>query len=248
MPTSSSSPGELDPDPRLAADLDVALVATVLRRAKRVHVPGALAPDVATRLHRELVESTDWSISTNEGDRNFTVPVAAFGSMDPAARLGFERRVHANAARGFQYLYKNYPIHDEFVAGRLSGYLARFYAFLNSPAFLDFARAVTGRAGVTRVDAQATLYEPGHFLTQHDDRDDTKRRVAAYVLNLTPRWHADWGGVLQFLDADGHVAEGYVPRFNALNLFLVPQPHSVGCVAPFAPAGRYAITGWIRED
>ncbi len=237
-----------DPAPALAPGLDLGLVGSVLRRTRRVHIPQILAPAVARRLHRALSAETAWSISTNEGDRNFTVPMAAFEKMAPDMRQGFDQRVHANAARGFQYLYKNYPIYDEHAAGRLTGYLARFYAFLNSPAFLEFARAVTGRQAITHVDAQATLYERGHFLTQHDDRDDSKRRVAAYVLNLTPEWKADWGGILQFIDADGHVAEGYTPAFNALNLLLVPQPHAVSCVAPFAPTGRYSITGWLRED
>jgi SM-20-related protein len=65
-------------------------------------------------------------------------------------------------------------------------------------------------------------------------------------LNLTHQWRADWGGILNFLDADGHVAEGYVPAFNALNLFRVPQRHNVSYVAPFAMNGRYSITGWLR--
>jgi Rps23 Pro-64 3,4-dihydroxylase Tpa1-like proline 4-hydroxylase len=28
-----------------------------------------------------------------------------------------------------------------------------------------------------------------------------KNRVAAYVLNLTPRWRVEWGGLLMFHDA-----------------------------------------------
>ena len=66
------------------------------------------------------------------------------------------------------------------------------------------------------------------------------------MLNLTPAWRAEWGGVLEFLDADGHVAEGYVPSFNALNLFAVPQLHHVSHIAPFARGPRLSITGWLR--
>jgi 2OG-Fe(II) oxygenase superfamily len=90
-------------------------------------------------------------------------------------------------------------------------------------------------------------YAATHFLTAHDDRDESKGRVAAYVLNLTPRWSSDWDGLLQFLDADGHVAEAYTPAFNALNVFRVPQPHSVSFVAPFAGQPRLSITGWFRR-
>ena len=49
-------------------------------------------------------------------------------------------------------------------------------------------------------DAQATRYEPGHFLTSHNDSVEGKNRLVAYVFNFTPGWHPDWGGNLMFYD------------------------------------------------
>ena len=66
------------------------------------------------------------------------------------------------------------------------------------------------------------------------------------MLNFTPTWRADWGGILNFIDADGHISEGYTPAFNALNIFKVPQNHAVSMVTPFAREGRYSITGWLK--
>ncbi|HEY0053572.1 MAG TPA: 2OG-Fe(II) oxygenase family protein, partial [Caulobacteraceae bacterium] len=96
-------------------------------------------------------------------------------------------------------------------------------------------------------DVMATRYLPGHFLTAHDDHADGQDRLFAYVLNLTGRWRADWGGMLLFLDEEDHVAEGYMPAFNSLNIFRVPQRHAVALVAPYADGPRLAITGWIRS-
>ena len=70
-------------------------------------------------------------------------------------------------------------------------------------------------------------------------------RLVAYVLNFTPVWNPDWGGMLLFTDERGHVEEGYVPVWNALNLMKVPQTHAVSLVAPFAGGLRYSITGWL---
>ena len=56
----------------------------------------------------------------------------------------------------------------------------------------------------------------------------------------------DIGGLLLFDGEDGHIERGFTPSFNALNLFTVPQPHSVSRVAPFAANRRYSITGWLR--
>ena len=75
----------------------------------------------------------------------------------------------------------------------------------------------------------------------------TRAASRAYVLNMTPQWRWDWGGALLFSDRPGHVSEGYLPAFNALNIFAVPQPHLVEFVSPFAGAQRYSITGWFRS-
>jgi Rps23 Pro-64 3,4-dihydroxylase Tpa1-like proline 4-hydroxylase len=51
--------------------------------------------------------------------------------------------------------------------------------------------------------------------------------------------------VLNFYDARGHIEEGFVPTFNALNLFRVPAWHSVSQVAIFGGL-RYSVTGWFH--
>ncbi len=51
---------------------------------------------------------------------------------------------------------------------------------------------------------------------------------------LTMNWRADWGGFMQFYANDFNIELGLLPRFNALNMFLPPQEHSVSSVTPFA--------------
>src|SRR4030095_15817893 len=94
---------------------------------------------------------------------------------------------------------------------------------LNSSAFLDFGRVITGEAGVNRVDAAATWYRPGDFLTLHNDAIGLRR--AAYTLGFTRGWRPDWGGQLLFHDQAGEITRGLMPRFNVLTLFK-RLPHS----------------------
>jgi Rps23 Pro-64 3,4-dihydroxylase Tpa1-like proline 4-hydroxylase len=124
--------------------------------------------------------------------------------------------------------------------------LAKLVAFLASPEFLAFIREVTGVEAIAWPNADATLYGPFDFLTLHDDKHTEFDRLVAYVLNMTPMWRPDWGGALQFFDAHGQIEEGYMPTFNALNLFRVPKLHSVSLVAPFGGA-RYSVTGWFHS-
>ena len=112
---------------------------------------------------------------------------------------------------------------------------------------IEAARDQTGHSRPQRAYAQVARDGPGPFLTVHDEEDRVKQRLYAYVLNMTAEWRPDWGGLLLFLDEDGHVAEGYTPAFNALNIFRVPARHAVSFVTPAAGAPRLSVTGWVRS-
>ena len=94
--------------------------------------------------------------------------------------------------------------------------------------------------------AAALRFRGGDFPTRHDDPAEGKQRRLAYVHGLTPGWQPEWGGLLPFNHQTGGIARTIVPCFDALSLFRVPQPHSVGSVAPFARAVRLCVTGWVR--
>lgn len=249
MSSADDNGGGQGPAVELAPGLEVEALARIYARAGRIHIPGILATECAQAAYQSMLDEVPWQLHFNDAGRVYDLAPEQIQALPAAHQVLLQRRLHANAATSFQYLFDNFPLFDAHRNGQhRSLYVMRVCEFLQSPCFLDFARRLTGEPRIAMADAQATLYRPGHFLTEHDDASDGARRLAAYVLNLTPRWRADWGGLLLFLDRDGHVAEGYTPVFNALNVFKVPQPHAVSCVAPFAGAGRYSISGWLRES
>ncbi len=230
--------------------LDLAAHAAAYAQRGRVQVPQALAADGASRLHRHLSREVKWTLIFNHGEQLYELDGPSRARLDAKQFADLVRAAHNSSRQGFQYLFENVRVAESRVARRSeTGLLARFAEFLNSRAFLDLARRLTGHPEITFADAQATCYREGHFLTTHDDLVAGKNRVAAYVLSLTPEWRPEWGGQLQFVEGDGRVVEGWVPRFNSLNLLQVPQPHLVSCVTPLAgaQAARYSITGWLRS-
>ncbi|WP_374470516.1 2OG-Fe(II) oxygenase family protein [Phenylobacterium sp.] len=234
--------------PALRPGLRPEAYAAAYARDGVVQIEGVLPDAVAEDLAAVLERGTAWSlVYSDAGGRHVILPQAELARR-PQAELHAElEAVVRRAATGFAYVYLVYPMIDAYLDGRDPGHpLHRVTEFLNSPAFMDFVRAVTGEP-VVKVDAQATLYRPGHFLTQHDDRGVGERR-AAYTLGLTRSWRPDWGGQLLFHTAAGDVARGFAPRFNVLTLFRVPLPHSVAAVAPYAATPRLTITGWLRDD
>lgn len=232
-----------DETPQLNPMLDRARLAAEFAARGHVQILQLLQRQSAQRIHACLCEETPFSLICNDGGKQLT-----YHDLTPAQRQEHTRaawrRVGSDA---FQYLYEQHILTTEGERYADPGhYWAAVTDFLNGQPFLDLARAVTGMAAIAFADGQASLYRSGHFLTAHGDEQEGANRLAAYVLSLTPSWRAEWGGLLEFIGADGHIASGYVPNFNSLRLFRVPINHHVSCVAPFAMAGRYSITGWLR--
>lgn len=233
---------------KLNPDLDRAALKKAFAENKRVHVARVLTPDSAERLHRAITTETDWHLVFNEGDKTHTLYPEQLKQMTKEQFAKIREAVLGQAREGFQFLYNDYNIYDYYLNGKNQGhFLHKFHEFVNSKEFLSFVREITGIESIKFGDSQATAYGPGHFLTLHHDEVTGKNRKLAYVFNMTRTWQLDWGGILQFLGKDGNVEQGFVPTFNALNMFQVPQDHAVSYVAPFAPAVRYSITGWLRE-
>ena len=236
---------------RFSPGIDAETLVADFRRHRRLHIPSVFPPQDAQRIGEALAGPVPWSWVFNLGDKTYDLGAAAIAAMLPARRAELDVAIQTGAREGFQYSFDSWRVSDHLEAGRRAGGpvspIEAVYDFLNSAPFLDFVSALSGASNAVYCDAQATRYLPGHFLTAHDDDVRGKDRVLAYVLNFTPQWAVDWGGLLVFEGADGHVSGGYVPTFNALNIFSVPQRHAVTQVATFAAAERLSITGWIRS-
>lgn len=238
---------------RLTIDptLNPGAMAKVFRRLGRLHIPGFFAGDGAERVATALADpSVPWIKTWRSTGPSLDSDMAQFEALSPEHRAAFDADMKTAAATGFAFQFDAWRVSDDVQKGvRRGGPLAPVEAvhdFVNSRDFLDFVAILSGETRGSYADTMASRYRPGDFLLAHDDANPGTNRLLAYVLNFTPVWRADWGGVLNFLDEDGHVAEGYSPVFNALNIFSIPSAHAVSYVAPYAGAHRHAVTGWVR--
>jgi Rps23 Pro-64 3,4-dihydroxylase Tpa1-like proline 4-hydroxylase len=237
----------------LNPDLDRLALADTFARQRRVQVRDLLTRDTAEEIRTILAQATPWGLAMQAGDAGGPQQVlsaelqTAPGKQRAQALM---QATHEAAARGdYAFRYAQYSLVQSVQQGwDPEGPHQLLLEYLNAPEFIGFIREITGFAELVKADGQATLYAPQHFLGRHVDSHVAEGWKVAYVMNFTAGdWRPEWGGYLQFFDDEGDVVQAFRPRFNSLNLFAVPQPHAVSFVPPFAPLGRYAITGWFRD-
>ncbi|MEG1452047.1 2OG-Fe(II) oxygenase [Brevundimonas sp.] len=211
----------------------------------RAQIDGFLSEVSARNLH-QAASSESYNVVSRRATGHMDMSQQWLDMLTPPQKTGLAQTIQEAATTDFQYLYDNYPVYDAVEDGVAPPVWKSVYDFLNGEAFLELMRDITGEARIAMADAQLTRFRRGHFLTEHSDEAEGKNRYYAYVLNLTPVWRIDWGGLLAFHGEDGNVAEAFTPCFNTLNLLKVPTPHSVTQVALSAGAERISITGWLR--
>ena len=233
----------------LNPNLDLDRYRSLLALAGRVQIGDFLQAQWAERLHQCLRDEVPWALALCTGGTARTIASAEWAATNAEQRARLLGEAYqAVGANSFQFVYESYQMVRAYQEGRDPGLpLHAVLQELNGPEMLAMFRALTGDPAIRAVSAQATCYRPGYFLTQHNDFHAEEGRAFAYVINLSRRWHADWGGLLQFHGDQGQVSQTLMPRWNAISMFKVPQMHSVSLVSPWAEEPRLAITGWLRH-
>lgn len=233
---------------KISPDHDFEALGQILQEKGHLQVPDFFTPDTADYLYKIHLENKDWSLSYNEGSNNFESSLEQLQAVTPQQQQQFMNGIYARARTQFQYVFYQYYISKAIEQNEQPGHpMHQLHEFINSEETLDLMRTLTQEPAVRKADSYASLYAPGHFLTAHDDRHDSHNRVAAFVFSMTKNWNMNWGGHLAFFDDDGNVTDALIPSFNTLNIFLVPQMHSVQLVTPFAGASRTSYLGWLHR-
>jgi Rps23 Pro-64 3,4-dihydroxylase Tpa1-like proline 4-hydroxylase len=231
----------------LSKDLEKEAIRRDFESQGYVQIPNVLPPEVAKRIYAALLGDTPWNLVFTDRGKHVDMLAAQLEVMDSKQVIELQQAIYAQAQQDFQYCYNNYSIYDACKAGINKGHVLHdFYEWLNGEEFIAFAQAATGFDDISFLDAQATRYKPGHFLTTHDDILKGKKRRAAYIFGFSSDWPADWGGFLQLLDENDNARIGLKPSYNTLNILAIPQRHNVSIVAPFAGGMRQSISGWLR--
>lgn len=217
------------------------------KHKQRLQIPNLLTDFSVERILQCLEKEIDWHLAYYDGSARL-LSYKELREKTPEQFSELQTYLSKVARESvFHYMYDCYPLIRAYKENwQPDLFLNRWLEFINSEVLLSAMRKLTGHTDITRADSQATRYGPNQYLTRHNDDVPAEARRAAYVFNLTKNWDANWGGYLQFFNKEKNLSDGFIPEFNTLNIFSVPQDHSVGCVSQFAQRYRYTMVGWLR--
>lgn len=221
--------------------LDRGEIKAIFDKEGKVKIKNFLNRDDAGKLLLCLHNDITYNLSLVSNDKYHSYSEAQWRDMDTTEKNAINHEVMTNAAKGIGFVYGRHAVKSD----ETNELLKAFYNWINSKTVLEWARGVSGIKDIKGASVQATRFMPGEFLTRHQDKVDSEGRKLAFVVNLPPNWHPDWGGLLQFYETDGTPTESWSPEFNSLSLFDIKHIHSVTYVAPFALQPRYALSGWF---
>lgn len=232
----------------LNPSLDLAKLAAEYDQTRRMQIRDFLTDESARAVFDDLHE-LPWGLAYNDGPTVHQLSPDRVAAMDGREGAEIMAGIQARARTQYQFLYAFFPTLSAYISPTSPRFrIFEFFEFINSEPVLGFIRRLTGLEQIRWADAQATWYRPGHFLKGHTDEDPSTGRVAAYIMNFSKDWDRDWGGFLQFFDSSDNIEEAFKPSFNTLNIFTIPQLHSVSMVSTYVQAERLAVTGWFRVD
>jgi len=236
------------PENILNPNLDLSPYREAFARDGRVRISDIFDQNFAEEIH-SVFERTPWRVTYRLNNEIVSLLGKEFHALSQVERNELRADILAETQKGYQFCYLHMPLtHPQSAAWDPQQAVPTLDSFIGSPAFFDLGRTITGISELGRTDSVATCYLREHFLTAHPDAPIDERLVA-YVFSFTKNWKIDWGGLLQFHDDEnGKIIDSYVPAFNALTIFRVPQWHSVSYVTPFAMGQRYAVAGWYHGN
>jgi len=214
-----------------------------LKKQKILRINNFLNDEFVNRLRHCLLHEVDWGLACRiDNEPSTFLNCDNFKDLPKKIRKKFKKQINAP----FQFIYGTYMMVTAYIEKRDPElFLNRYLEWLNTPDIIQYFKNLTQDNSIVKINAQATSYTAGQFLTQHNDEHIEEGRLYACVLGLTKNWNPDWGGLLHILNNKGKIVTTLVPEFNTLSIFKVPQDHFVSYVTPFAEEKRLSITGWL---
>ncbi len=211
----------------------------IFNENKKIQIQNILKDEIAELLFKHSIMDKNWILATGHDTIKFEKKINK--QFEKANSIQIKKIQDKFKNNKFSYIFHRSMNNKtpSFLEFTLRKYMA-------SKEFIDYLNSITDLNITTLNTLFMSKYKGGHFLSPHSDKGNGK---ITFVISLTKKWKPEYGGILHFMNDDKtKIIESYVPEFNTLMLFEVPEegiPHYVSHIVPYIKEERYSITGWF---
>lgn len=162
-------------------------------------------------------------------------------------RQSLFQQIHAEAGKGLGHYYARWQC-DSQGQQSASGALHSALTWLTNEDNLDLVRDISGIKNLNSVGCMVCRFSQGQYISQRVSGEEDQQRKLAFIIDLTPEWKPEWGGLLHLHATDEQPATFFTPSFNQLTLFDAQKPWSLSYVAPYIKYYRYSLVGWFNTS
>ena len=122
--------------------------------------------------------------------------------------------------------------------------LKGFREHLRTTEFVNLLEQLTGEKLSRKIDISGFIYDDTDHLLPHDDK--LEGRKIAFVINLSKKWKAKYGGQLDFFKGK-KIAKSLVPEWNSFVIFTVKPGKTFHQVREvLVDKKRLSLAGWYH--
>lgn len=222
--------------------LDIVKARRDYRDFKWSRLADVLLASIAERVIHELVKKVEFENCFMVADNEVGMSDTHLAALPEEQRAKLITQVYESASLGKGYLYACKNIDCEYQSNEPT-MLVNVFNWLNSNDTLELVSDITGCGELQFASCNAVRFSKGHFITNGAQCFDTEKGKVGFVIDLTPDWNSNWGGLLHLNSVYEGSGVTFTPMFNNMVLFESSYDVSVTYLANFIKYNKFSLMG-----
>lgn len=198
----------------------------------------------AEKVIQDLVRNTEFENVFFIDGEQFAMTDAQLAGLPESNRNQLVKQIHDSASNGEGYLYSKRTVINDSSANACSEVLK----WLNSDETIELVTDITGLSDLSYALCDGVRFSKGQFLTDKANRITSKFEKIGFMLDFTPDWNINWGGLLHLHSVYEDSGVTFTPVFNNMILFDASFDYSVTYLANYIKYNRYSLMGSFCKD
>ncbi|MBE1298866.1 MAG: hypothetical protein GJ680_03005 [Alteromonadaceae bacterium] len=222
--------------------VDVAAARRDYRDFGWARITDILSNPFAEKVIQNIVKNVEFKNTFMLGEERLGFSDNELANLTGEKRQALFSQINKQASEGKGFVYGQVPLAADTLSDTHQA-LKTLLQWINEEDTVDMFKDITGLSQMAFAKCQVARFSQGQFLLKNTLKAENKNSQLGFILDLTPDWDTDWGGLLQLHSTNDMPASAFTPQFNSMIIFNASSAYSVTYLAPFIKYYKYCVMG-----